>query len=195
MAETQVISDVMRLAESLGALPEPMVKPSFIVVSGLPGTGKTYLSGRLAERLPSAVLESDALRKTLFPAPTYSAPESGHLFQTIHRLIEDLLKKGIPVILDATNLAERDRERLYHIADRLKAKLILVRVEAPSEVVYERLIARSSRTEPEGHSDADWSVFQKMQSAVEHIRRNHFAVDTSRDIRPALDKITREAKK
>ena len=192
MAETQVVSDAQRLSESLGQLPEPVVKPAFIVVSGLPGTGKSYFCSRLAERLPFIILESDALRKTLFPSPTYSAPESSRLFQAIHHLIEGLLKRGIPLILDATNLSERYRERLYNIADRLNAKLILVRVEAPSEVVYQRLKDRAEENNSESNSDADWAVFQKMKTTVQKISRNHFAVDTSRDITPVLSKIVRE---
>ncbi|TET67063.1 MAG: ATP-binding protein [Dehalococcoidia bacterium] len=195
MAEIQVVSDAQRLSESLGQLPEPVVKPAFIVVSGLPGTGKSYFCRKLAKRLPFIILESDTLRKTLFPAPTYSPPESSRLFQAVHRLIEGLLKKGIPLILDATNLSERYRERLYHIADHLDAKLILVRVEAPPEVVYQRLKARSAETNSENSSDADWAVFQRMKSSVQKISRNHFAVDTSRDITPVLDKIVREANK
>jgi len=195
VAETQVVSDAQRLSESLGQFPEPVVKPVFIVVSGLPGTGKSYFCRKLAERLPFIILESDTLRKTLFPAPTYNPPESSRLFQAVHRLIEGLLKKGIPLILDATNLSERYRERLYHIADHLDAKLILVRVEAPPEVVYQRLKARTAETNSESSSDADWAVFQKMKSSVQKISRNHFAVDTSRDITPVLDKIVREANK
>ena len=192
MVETQVVSDVQRLSESLGQLPEPVAKPAFIVVSGLPGTGKSYFCGKLAERLPFIILESDALRKTLFPSPTYSSLESSRLFQAIHHLIEGLLRKGIPLILDATNLSEHYRERLYNIADRLNAKLILVRVEAPPDVVYERLKTRGEEKDSKSMSGADWKVFQKMKLTVQKIRRNHYAVDTSRDITPVLDKITRE---
>ncbi len=192
MAATQVVSDVQKLAANLGTLPEPQVQPSFIVVSGLPGTGKSHFCRQLAGRLPLVILNSDSLRKTLFPSPSYHAEESGQLFQAIYRLIEELLKKGIPLVLDATNLSERYRERLYHIADRQKARLILVRVEAPTEVVYERLQARSGEDYPENHSDADWSVFQKLKPTVERIRRHHFTVDTSRDIAPVLKKIVRE---
>ncbi len=192
MGDSQLISDVKRLAESLVKLPEPVVKPTFIVVSGLPGTGKSYFCGKLAERLRFVVLESDALRKTLFPVPGYSPEESARLFRALHRLIEGLLKKGVSLILDATNLSERNRERLYNIADRLEAKLVLVRVEAPPEVVYARL---KSRVGGADKSDADWSVYQKMKPAVERIRRNHYAVDTSRDITPVLDKIVREVKR
>ena len=193
MQHRQLVSDVERLTESLGQLPDPAAEPAFIVVSGLPGTGKSYFCSKLAERLPFVILESDALRKALFPLPTYSSQESSRLFRACHLLIEGLLKKGVPLILDATNLSERFRERLYSIADRLDVKLILVRVEAPPEVVRERLKARQSGVSSGSKSDAGWEVYQKMKPTVQRIRRNHYAVDTSRDITPVLDKIVREA--
>ncbi len=195
VGDSQLISDVQRLTDGLGELPEPVVKPAFIAVSGLPGTGKTYFCTKLVERLPFVILESDALRKVLFPSPSYSSPESSRLFRALHRLIEGLLKKGISLILDATNLSERYRERLYSIADRLEARLILVRVEAPPEVVYERLRDRQKGDDPENKSDADWEVYQRMQSSVQQINRNHYAVDTSRDITPVLDKVVREVRR
>ena len=191
MAEVQVISDAHRLAGSLGLLPEPVVRPTLVVVSGLPGTGKTYFCQKLSARVPFVVLESDALRKALFPAPTYSLDESGRLFLAIHHLIEDLLKKGVAVILDATNLVEYHRERLYNIAERLKARLILVRLYAPPEVVYERLKARAEG-KTATFSDADWEVFQRMRPTAERIRRAHFAVNTAKDTAPVIDKIVRE---
>ena len=193
MTETQVVSDTEQLLESLEQLPEPVVKPAFVVVSGLPGTGKSYFCRRLAERIPVVILESDAMRKTLFPSPTYSAAESVRLFQAVHHLIEYLLKKGMPVILDATNLSERNRERLYHIAYQLDTRLVMVRVEAPPEVVQERLRKRANGAgSGEDQSEADWEVFQRMKTSVQQIRRHHFAVDTSRDITPVLNKVVRE---
>ena len=190
MENTRLVSDVERLSESLGKLPEPAAEPALIVVSGLPGTGKSYFCSRLAERLPVVVLESDALRKTLFSLPDYSFRESYRLFQAIHRLVERLLKKGISLVLDSTNLSERNREYLYNIASRLNAKLVLVSVEAPPQVVHQRLQRR--RQDSENKSDADWEIYQKMKSAAQKIRRNHYVVDTSRDITPALDKIIKE---
>jgi predicted kinase len=192
MEGSQVIADARRLVGSFGPLPQAEAQPAIIVVSGLPGTGKSYFCRRLAERLPFLILESDALRKQLFPLPMYSASESAHLFRTIYYLIEELLKKGIPVILDATNLEERHRERIYNIAERLSARLVLVRVEAPPELVKKRLKSRMEKSRKEDNSDADWTVYQKMQTTAQKINRNHFIVDTSRDITRVLDKIVRE---
>ncbi len=172
-------------------MPAPVVEPVLIMVSGLPGTGKSHLSRHLANAMPFLILESDALRKTLFSEPTYAARESWRLFEAIHGLIEVLLKSGISLILDATNLSARFRERLYEIADRLGVRLIVVRVEAPVGLVRERL-ERRSRV-PDGGSDADWEVYQKLAPTVEEIRREHYIVDTSRDITAALDEILKAA--
>jgi predicted kinase len=191
--DSRLLSDVQRLTESLGELPEPVAEPTFIAVSGLPGTGKSYFCRRLAEILPLVILESDALRKALFPQPGYSPQESARLFRGLHFLIERLLKKGISLVLDATNLSERFRERLYSIADRLGVKLILVRVEAPPQVVYERLKVRQK--EAQSNSEADWAVYQKMKATAEKMHRNHYAVDTSRDITPVVEKVVREARR
>ena len=49
--DMQVVADAQLLAGSLGQLPDPEAEPSLIVVSGLPGTGKSYFCSKLAERL------------------------------------------------------------------------------------------------------------------------------------------------
>ena len=193
MTEATTVQDLQLLKESLVNLPEPAARAVLVVVSGLPGTGKSSLGRQLAQRVSLAILETDALRKTLFPEPTYSAGESTRLFKATHLLIEDLLKQGISVLLDATNLVEGHRERLYNIADRLGAKLIIIRVEAPPQMVKERLDEKEEGlAEERSHSSADWQVYQRMKPSSQPIRRNHFAVDTSQDITPALDKVVRE---
>lgn len=195
MIAEAVTGDVQELKKALSRLPEPVVKPALVIVSGLPGTGKSYFSRKLAERLPSVVVESDALRKQLFTAPAYSPDESHRLFAACHRLIEDLLGGGFSVILDATNIVEHHREPLYRIAQRLQAKLILVQVEAPRELVRQRLQSRAKGINRADKSDAGWNIYQRMKTRVERISRNYYAVDTSRDIIPVIDKIVREAKR
>lgn len=193
MEQETLARDVERLREGLGPLPEPVVRPALVVLTGLPGTGKSYFVGRLAERLPLLVLESDALRRVLAPRPTYSTEESRRLFDASHSLIEALLGKGIRVAFDATNLSEAHREYLYNIADRAGARLIIVRVRAPEELVQQRLARRTQGLDSNDKSEADWAVYRRMKPAVERIGRRHFVVDTARDIGPALDRVVREA--
>ncbi len=187
--------DTATLLASLKQLPEPQVKPVLVVVSGLPGTGKSYFCRRLASRFPLLILESDALRKALFSIPTHAEEESTRLFAAIHGLIAKLLSKGIPLALDATNLEERNREQLYKIAERAGAKLIIVRVEASPELVRQRLEERKRSPERADSSDADWTVYERMQTMAQKISRPHFVVNTSSDIEPVLRKVLREMRK
>lgn len=193
MGNTLFVDEAEKLADSLGQRPEPVASPAFVVVSGLPGTGKSYFCRKLAEKFPFIILESDALRKVLFSSPNYRAEESSRLFQAIHNLIERLLKKGVSVILDATNLSERNREYLCSIAEHVGIKLIMVRVEAPPELVKARLNQR--REDKESKSEADWAVYQKMKPAAEKISHRHYAVDTSKDITPVIEKLVREIRR
>ena len=191
MRQDQDKNDISLLKQSLGILPEPMVSPAFVVVIGLPGTGKSFFCSKLVEKSPFCIIESDAMRKYLIGKPDYSIQESARLFKACHGLIEDLLYNGVPVIFDATNLAESNRERLYYIGDKTKAKLVLVQLDAPSELVYKRLKDRKEGTDPENKSDADWEVYLNMKQRAGRIKRNHIVVDTSRDIEPVIDKIIR----
>lgn len=186
--------DVRALEASLGSLPKRHATPALVVVSGLPGSGKSHFTHELRKRYPLALLNSDALRKALFARPTHSADESARLFAACHALLDRLLARGIPTALDATNLREIHRRPLYGIADKRGAKLILVDVQAPPPLVRQRLEARRRGENPWDHSQAGAEVYERMRQQAEPIQQPHLVVDTSQDIGPALDKLVGELK-
>lgn len=184
-------SDTATLRASLSALPKELLPHSFLVLmSGLPGTGKSYFSRHLAQEVPLIILETDLFRRVLFPKPKHSKGESRRLFDAIHQLIDDLLLEGLPVLLDATNLIEKQRETLYAIADANAAQLIIVETNAPIETVRIRLRHRAEgHRDPTDHSDADMRVYGRMRTVQEPISRSHWRVDTSQDITQAINAI------
>ena len=192
---SQHTRDVEKLKASLPEGPYSVARPVMVLISGLPGSGKSYFSRRLVKQVSLLMLESDVLRNVLFPIPSHDNTESARLFRACYALVDDLLRRGVPVLLDATNLIEDHRERLYHITDQLGVKLVLISLEAPPGVVYERLKGRSEGADPEDRSTADWPVYQRMFSRAEPIKRNHYVVDSSRDIAPAIAKVAREIKR
>ena len=180
---------IEKIEEHLANTSETTAYPVLIMISGLPGTGKSYLARKLAEKLPFVVIETDFVRKTLFPKPTYTAQESGLVHGTCHRLINKLLNKGVRIIFDATNLIEHQREMIYHLAEKAAAKLIIVRTAAPEEVVRERLRRRKEEPVPHDISDADWRVYKRMSRRQQRVGRTPLVVDTSGDIERAVNKI------
>jgi predicted kinase len=183
--------DIERILRTVWPLPAARRRPVLAVLVGLPGTGKSHFAEALCQRTGAVVLESDTLRKRLVARPTYAAAESRRLFEAIHGAINRLLQAGAAVVLDATNLAEREREPLYAMAEARDAQLILVRLAAPGPMVRERL-ARRQQNDIETQSDADVDVYERMRFRQDRIRRPHYVVDTSRDIEPVLATIARE---
>jgi predicted kinase len=170
----------------------PVARPVLVALVGLPGAGKSTVARRIARRFPLLVVESDEMRRVLTPEPDYSAEESTRLFGAIHRLIADLLARGVPVLLDATNLVESHREPLRRLAREAAARLVLVLVRAPPGLVRERLARRAGAGSPRAGSEADWSVYLRLRTTFEPIPGRHFTVETAGDTGPALDKIVEE---
>jgi predicted kinase len=177
-------------------LPQEMVStahPVLIVMSGLPGSGKSYLSQRLADQLSAVIIEADRVRKTLFPQPAYDAQESTLVHRACQEVMRRLLRKGVRVVFDATNLVEFQREILYSLAERCDAGLLIVRTVAPEQTIRDRLERR--REAAEGASDADWPVYRRMSRRQQKIGRTHLCIDTSDDIDEAVRKVMRAVRR
>jgi DegV family protein with EDD domain len=184
--------DVRTLRDALGAVPPPVERPVLVMLSGLPGSGKSHLAREIVARHPLAVLNSDALRRTLVKRPTYSQAESARLFTAVHALIEDLLRRGVLVLLDATNLKEAHRRPLREIAERTGARLLVVEVTAAEDVIRQRLTARRAREDPADISEATQEVYEMMREEAEPVDGPHIVVDADGDIQTAVDQILGE---
>jgi predicted kinase len=163
-----------------------------VMLSGLPGSGKTYFSRQLAKSISITLLESDFIRKTLVPQPVYTGAENARVFRTSYALAEELLTKGMPVLFDATNLVRRNRKRLYKIATTTKAKLIILEMSAPEQVIVQRLGQRIEELSPRNYSDADISVYRRLSATAQPILRDHLTVSTDQDIMPAVDALAKD---
>ena len=165
--------------------------PFLVMLSGLPGTGKSYFARKLVQRVPFLVLESDRLRKSLVPDPKYTRGEHARVFAACHMLLEEFLGEGRRVLLDATNLTEQYRQPVYRMADQVSAPLVIIRFTAPEQTVRKRLTQRAAGLDPENYSDASWLIHTRLRQGAQPIEREHITVDTSGDIGPVLEEIAR----
>ncbi|MFQ5945050.1 MAG: AAA family ATPase [Anaerolineae bacterium] len=185
-----------------GALPQVdpgRDRPILVLLSGLPGTGKSHFARLLAAQKPFLIVESDRIRKALFSPPDYSSAESALVHRTCHVLIDRKLAEFLPVIYDATNLIEHFREKAYRMAHERRAELVVVRMVAPERVVRKRLRSRgrerlqkrdregrrrrgqggSGHRSPEDRSDADWEVYRLLLDSEEPIAVPHLVVQAT----------------
>jgi predicted kinase len=183
------VEDIAAELAAAEPAPERAGPPSLVVLVGLPASGKSHLARLVAERLGAAIVSSDALRRRLFVAPSYAATESRTVFALVRALARRLLGHGRVVVVDATNLRERDRAPLYAAAREAGAPVVVVRVVAPEPITRERLGRRASRTSTADASEADWAVYRMMRERYEAPARPYLTVDTSEDSDHAVDSV------
>ena len=126
-----------------------------IIVSGLSGSGKTRISTQLMAAMPAIRLRSDIERKRLFgiaeTADSHSpvgggiyAPDANErVYAHLAATAQDILLSGHHVILDAAYLGADQRKAALAVAEASGTAAIIVRVEAPVEVLRARIRERA----------------------------------------------------
>ncbi|MCI0385880.1 bifunctional aminoglycoside phosphotransferase/ATP-binding protein [Streptomyces sp. CNQ085] len=164
-----------------------------VLVGGLPGRGKSTLSGALADRMGVTLLSSDRVRKELAgipaerPAPApygeglYTPERTRAAYATLLDRAASLLSSGESVVLDASWTDPEQREAARRTAERAGAELVALHCRTPGDVAASRLAGR----EP-GVSDAGTEVAAAM-ARREAPWPEAVTVDTSGPLRGAAD--------
>ena len=86
-----------------------MNKPSFIMMVGLPGSGKsTYAKTLTLDGKPYIIHSSDKLREELYGDAAIQG-DNNKLFTELHKRIKEDLRHGENVVYDATNIKKKNR--------------------------------------------------------------------------------------
>lgn len=86
-----------------------MNKPSFIMMVGLPGSGKsTYAKTLTLDGKPYIIHSSDKLREELYGDAAIQG-DNNKLFAELHKRIKEDLQRGENVVYDATNIKKKNR--------------------------------------------------------------------------------------
>jgi adenylylsulfate kinase-like enzyme len=80
-------------------------------VTGLPATGKSWLSKELVERLHCEWLRLDVFRKEIVPNPTFSEEERKFVYEKLAERAADVVAQGKSVLIDATDNLGVGRKR------------------------------------------------------------------------------------
>ena len=120
-------------------------KPLFILLYGIPGSGKTFFARQLCETLHAAHIQGDRVRAELFEKPRYDRQENMVITHLSEYMIEEFLKAGVSVVYDinASRLAPR---RVYRdMARRAHAQPVLVWLQIDVESAFDRVVKRDRR--------------------------------------------------
>jgi predicted kinase len=154
-------------------------QPSLVLMSGLSGSGKTWLAARLANRVGAVHVRSDIERRRLAGLHAQSRSGSGvdqglyardineRTYRRLAQCAADVLSGRFTAILDATFQRRADRALVSRLAASQGARLILIRCRAPVEVLRARV--RDRHREGSDASEADLAVLERQQATFETV--------------------------
>ena len=177
-------------------------RPRIWVICGMPASGKSTLAQALSLALNLRSINSDVVRKKIFPAPPtdpehmpfekgiYSETATSQTYDALVSLAEKEIKKGNSVLLDATFSREKYRKQVISLAEQLCADVVFTECTVPDPVLQERLIMRNGRNTI---SDARISHFQSFKNRFEPIQKTerdrYIKVNTEVSMDACLSKI------
>jgi uncharacterized protein len=159
-------------------------QPKLILMSGVSGSGKTWLAKQLAPRLDAIHLRSDVERKRLAGLEEHARSGSGleegaythelsrKVYEHLAECAHSVLGGGFTAIVDATFLLRENRAGLRALADRLRVEPVLIECKAPDTLLHERIEHRLSMNADASEANIDVLRLQQRQlEAVEATER------------------------
>lgn len=146
--------------------------PTLFIMHGLSGSGKSWLSERLASRLGAVRMRSDVERRRLngslsvpslhdraYEEGPYAPEMSRRTYARLLESAESCLKGGMDTIVDAAFLTSENRRSFRDLAEREGVPFIILSCEADPVVLAQRVQERAdSRIGP---SDAGPEVLKR----------------------------------
>ncbi len=128
--------------------------PWLALTHGLSGSGKTFVTDAVLERIDAVRVRSDVERKRLHglaPAQRsgsgvdeglYQRQASAATYERLARVAEQIVLAGYPAIVDATFLERAQRQAMRRLAERLGVPFVILEFVAPYELLAQRVGAR-----------------------------------------------------
>ena len=162
-----------------------------IIMTGLPGTGKSTLAQAIANALDAIVLDKDRVRAALFPtdAIEYSTAQDDFCVDVMLQTDAYLCKRepARPIILDGRTFSRRYQvEVVVEAAKQMQTPFKLIECVCRDATAFARL-AHDAETGVHPAQNRDAALYHAVKARFEPITIPHLTVDTDDPLDVCLD--------
>ena len=174
----------------------PGVERHLILLSGLPGVGKTTVAKELARQTRGLHFDIDEIKRLVVPQDLVTEdidpPEYRFEYysRTIHRLPSLFAKSPTQVvIIDETFHMRSFRQMWNETCKELNVRVHWIEAVCCDKLVKERLRIGKDRENHILSADEAYSIYRLFKKAFEPMEGPYQVVDTGREIVPQVEKI------
>jgi predicted kinase len=158
-----------------------MSTPSLIVMSGLPGSGKSTIAERIAQRLRVPVLSVDPIESAIIRAGIARSFETGlAAYLVAEALASEQLKIGMSVIVDAVNAEEEGKDVWRGLARHYGQDPIVLEVVVADEALHRQRVESRVRN-LHGFDEVTWESVEARRQRWTAWREPSVRLDATRD--------------
>ena len=173
----------------------------FVLIAGLPGTGKTFLAKNLLSSIFSGFisLSTDEVRRLYFGLSEhqymdfnqkiYSQDKRDIVYNVINLMVDILLTQGFSVVVEGTFYRQEKREKLLDICNRLSHQYIIIKTIFSDELMEARL--QNRELSDNNVSDARYQIYLALKERFETIVQPHLIIDTQQSITSCIEEVKR----
>ena len=135
------------------------MKPTLFIFSGLPGSGKTTLSKRLAKSKGAVYLRIDTVEQAL---RDFSLDVQGEGYDLCYRVAFDNLQLGLSVVADSCNPVELTRHAWENVAREANADFVNIEVICSVKLEHKKR-AENRTTDVKGLKLPTWEEIENRE--------------------------------
>jgi predicted kinase len=160
-----------------------------VVISGLPGTGKSTIAEAVARRVRAVCLSVDEVEESLLGVGLPSDWTTGvAAYEAVAAAARENLRLGHTVIVDAVNDSEPARDTWRRAAEAGSAAVVFVLLTPPAAREHRRRLEQRERGLVH-QSEPTWEDVQARAEAFEAWRDPPVLVDAGRPVEVVIDEV------